>query len=408
MTADFKINIITEPETSLSAEREADIITQVLASGVVDRVHLRKPDDEPRVHRLLSLIPTGLYKKLSISYFPTLARKYGCQYHLREGEIPPAGLPYSRSCHSPEEPGADPKASYSFLSPIYDSISKPGYRQAFPPASLAGKLPSNMIALGGVTCRSIPDLWRAGFAGAAMLGEFWKNVEDARNFAHITRAIERMKRFCAGFPLQFITCSPTMEGSIASARKALKGGCRWIQLRMKDAPESLVRKGAEILADDTRAKGAILLVDDHVEIAAQVPGVDGVHLGLSDMPRTEARSLLGEDKIIGSTANTPEQALTYAPLSNYLGVGPFRYTTTKKNLAPLLGAEGIQQVSRTLLSHGLCTPVVGIGGIGLSDVNALLSTGVQGLAISGAISSAPSPSEATSQFIKKIKEYTHE
>ena len=374
---------------------------------MADRVHLRKPADESRVRNLLNLIPPRLYNRLSVSYFPALALEYGCRYHLRDGEMPPAGLPYSRSCHSLTGLGA-PGADYSFLSPVYNSISKPGYRQAFPPATLAGKLPGNVIALGGITCRNIPALWRAGFAGAALLGEFWRNVEDAADFARISGGILRMKRFCAGFPLQFITCSPTKEGSIEAARKALRGGCRWIQLRMKDAPESAVREAADILADDTRAHRAVLLIDDHVGLAARVPGVDGVHLGLTDMPRPEARLLLGEDKIIGSTANTPGQAISYAPLSNYLGVGPFRHTTTKKNLAPLLGAGGIELVSHTLLSQGHCTPVVGIGGIGHNDIVTLLSTGIQGLAISGAISSAPAPSEATSLILNEIKTYIHE
>ena len=89
---------------------------------------------------------------------------------------------------------------------------------------------------------------------------------------------------------------------------------------------------------------AILVLDDHVELVKKLE-VDGVHLGKKDMPIDQARQILGEAFIIGGTANTFEDVVQhYRAGADYLGIGPFRFTTTKKNLSPLLGLEGYASI----------------------------------------------------------------
>ena len=137
--------------------------------------------------------------------------------------------------------------------------------------------------------------------------------------------------------LQFITHRTERYSYFESARMALEGGCKWIQLRMKDAPLDEVEAVALQLKPLCKEHEAILILDDHVELAKKLE-VDGVHLGKKDMPIDQARQILGEAFIIGGTANTFEDVLLhYRAGADYLGIGPFRFTTTKQNLSPVLG-----------------------------------------------------------------------
>lgn len=401
MEADFLSIAITHPDTSLTAEREAACITRLLESGAASFVHLRKPEYPERVSRLIDLIPATLHPRLRIHRFPDIARRTGIVYHLADGETPPPGLACTRSCHSLDDALRHDGAAYRFLSPVFDSISKSGYHAAFPPALLMeSDLPPGVIGLGGVTPRDFLRLARMGFSGGAMLGWIWEEAENADAFETRVRALLSARAIVRGFRLQFITSAPTAGLTAAQALQAMRGGCRWVQVRMKDAPDSEVREAISLIGDEALRLGTAIIVDDRVELAASMPQVAGVHLGHNDMPRPEARALLGPDKIIGSTANTPEQALALAPVSDYLGVGPFRFTTTKKNLAPLLGATGIADVCASLRKAAMPVPVVAIGGILPADMPQVMDTGANGVAVSGAIHAAPSPEEATAQFLK--------
>lgn len=135
--------------------------------------------------------------------------------------------------------------------------------------------------------------------------------------------------------LQFITHFTDSYSYYDSACMALEGGCRWIQLRMKDAPVSEVEQEALRLQHLCRDYGATFIIDDHVELLKKIHA-DGVHLGKKDMPVAEARKMLGKDFIIGGTANTFEDVkMHYEAGADYIGCGPFRFTTTKKK--PLTG-----------------------------------------------------------------------
>lgn len=202
--------------------------------------------------------------------------------------------------------------------------------------------------------------------------------------------------------IQFITHSNNRYGYVDGARLALEGGCRWVQLRMKEATEAEFMAAAAEIGRLCKEHGATFVLDDHVEWVEKT-GADGVHLGKNDMPIDEARKILGNDKIIGGTANTfGDVERLYRQGANYIGCGPFRFTTTKKNLSPVLGLEGYQHIVDQMKSHGINLPIVAIGGILESDIKSILATGVSGIAVSGGILNAENPAEEMQRFLKLV------
>ena len=191
--------------------------------------------------------------------------------------------------------------------------------------------------------------------------------------------------------LQFITHATEQFTYREGAFMALEAGCKWIQLRMKDVAVETVRQLAEELKKACENHHALLIIDDYVEVAREVKA-DGVHLGKNDMPIEEARKLLGEGFIIGGTANTFEDVKRhYEAGADYLGIGPFRFTTTKKNLSPVLGLEGYRNIKQQMIEADIILPAVAIGGITVEDIPAILATGIEGIAMSGAILQAHDP-----------------
>ena len=200
--------------------------------------------------------------------------------------------------------------------------------------------------------------------------------------------------------IQFITHETETIGYVEGARMALEGGCRWIQLRMKDASDDEVRKAAAEIQPMCKAHDAIFLLDDRVELAKELKA-DGVHLGKNDMPVDEARRVLGEEFIIGGTANTFEDIERLARQgADYIGCGPFRFTTTKKNLAPVIGIEGYRDIIEKMEAAGINLPVVAIGGITADDIDDILATGVRGIAVSGTVLRAENPVAMMKQIIQ--------
>lgn len=376
---------------------EADRIAAMLDNGA-GRVHIRKPGStDADMRRLLDSIPPQYRSRLSLHDHQSLAGELGIGGAHLNGRSPVApdgfhGL-ISRSCHTIAEL-ADAKAqgcAYTFLSPVYDSISKPGYAAAFTPqdlteAAAAGIIDDTVYALGGVTPAHFDELEAIGFGGAALLGAAWTPV-------------------CADrFALQFITPDGKDRDSLAAlVADILDGGCRWVQLRCKDATPQQICRYAEAIAPLCRRVGATFILDDHVGLVAACRA-DGVHLGKNDMPVAEARRILGPGYIIGATANTAADIEAAAAAgADYIGLGPLRFTTTKKNLSPVLGHEGYAGIIGRVRAEGITLPVVAIGGIVPADIAPLKKAGADGIAISGAIATAASPAKATAEFIRQLK-----
>lgn len=205
--------------------------------------------------------------------------------------------------------------------------------------------------------------------------------------------------------LQFITHRNDRYDEISGTRAVLEGGCCWVQLRMKDAPdEEFLRVGREVRRL-CRQYGATFLLDDRVQLVTEL-GADGVHLGKNDMPPREARTLLPAGTIIGSTANTFEDIERAAAAgADYIGLGPFRFTETKRNLSPILGLEGYREIFTRCRAAGITLPVVAIGGITAADIAQILATGATGIALSGALLGAADPTEETRKIVDILKQH---
>ena len=237
--------------------------------------------------------------------------------------------------------------------------------------------------------------------------------------------------------LQFITHYTEKYSYIDSAKIALEGGCRWIQLRMKDVSEATLEHHALIIQEMCKEYGATFIIDDNVFLAKKI-NADGVHLGKNDMPITEARRILGDDFIIGATVNTFEEILkiidnvqvgtstsivteelkvhnpmvqsskfngsmVHHPMVNYFGCGPFRFTHTKQKLSPILGIEGYKEIVKKKLEQNIDIPIVAIGGIANADIPHILETGIDGIELSSSILRAENPIEEMKNIVSTIK-----
>jgi len=157
---------------------------------------------------------------------------------------------------------------------------------------------------------------------------------------------------------------------------------RFLQLRMKDAARAQWLATAREVAAICRASGAICIINDSIEIALEV-GADGAHLGQKDMDWREARRRLGPELILGGTVNRLPEAekAVLAGCLDYVGIGPLRFTKTKKELAPLQGYEGLRGLLAVL--NGI--PAWGIGGIEVDDLPIIRAMGAAGTAVCSAL-----------------------
>lgn len=203
--------------------------------------------------------------------------------------------------------------------------------------------------------------------------------------------------------LQYISQGTNAAEQIRNIREALEAGCNWIQLRFKNASTEEIKVLAKQVKEMCLSYTATFIINDHPLIAKEIKA-DGVHLGLQDMPVAEAKKIIG-DKIIGGTANTLSDVLKRVDEGcSYIGLGPFRFTTTKEKLSPVLGLEGYKKIMDELEQRQIKLPVYAIGGIGLEDIQAIMQTGVYGVAVSGIITNHPDKKLLIQQLNKFLYE----
>lgn len=190
--------------------------------------------------------------------------------------------------------------------------------------------------------------------------------------------------------LQYISQGVTAKEQDYNIQQALDNGADWIQLRWKNATNEQQRKLAEKVRALCILYRATYIINDSIVLAQQVDA-DGVHLGLEDEGIAKARHILGEGKIIGGTTNTIENVLKRIDEGcDYIGLGPYRSTSTKEKLSPILGLEGYRKIILYLKErHIHFPPIYAIGGINLADIPSLLEEGVYGIAISKTITDNP-------------------
>ena len=182
--------------------------------------------------------------------------------------------------------------------------------------------------------------------------------------------------------LHYISQGATVKEHLENIQKACQSGAELVQLRLKNVSDKKVEKAAAQAREITAHFQTRLVINDHYKIAKAVKA-DGVHLGKEDTCPKIARKDLYTWQIIGGTANTLQDCeALLAKEVDYIGLGPYRFTATKKNLSPVLGLKGYQAILDVLNTN---TPIIAIGGITTEDVKELLKTGVSGIAISGEI-----------------------
>jgi len=201
----------------------------------------------------------------------------------------------------------------------------------------------------------------------------------------------------------FISQQTATKTHVTAIEEALDAGCKLVQLRVKNQPETVVlelAQAAKTLCDKYNAK---LIINDFPLVAKSV-NAWGVHVGLQDMAVSDVRAIVGRNMIVGGTANTFEHIQQRILEGvDYVGLGPFRFTTTKEKLSPVLGLEGYQRIMDQMRSAAYYTPIVAIGGILPDDVPGLRDAGVFGVAISGALTNAVEKSNVVEQITKNYE-----
>jgi thiamine-phosphate pyrophosphorylase len=186
------------------------------------------------------------------------------------------------------------------------------------------------------------------------------------------------------------------------AINACKAGVDWIQLRIKNKSFDKwlnIAKEVKTICEQYKVK---LIINDNVKIATIV-NADGVHLGKTDIDPLEARKELGAKAIIGGTANTFDDVKTLVDKGiDYIGLGPYRFTSTKSNLSPILELQGYKEILEQCKTTNITVPIIAIGGILSQDVKELISEGVYGIAVSSAISFSKNLTETIDVFKKNI------
>lgn len=182
--------------------------------------------------------------------------------------------------------------------------------------------------------------------------------------------------------LHYISQGTTPKEHIENIQNACQSGAELVQLRLKDLSDKKILKIAEEAREITNHFQTRLIINDHYKIAKEVKA-DGVHLGLADTNPKTARKELYSWQIIGGTANSLQDCKQRIEEEvDYIGLGPFRFTSTKNNLSPILGLDGYRLIIEELKTE---TPIIAIGGITINDISEILNTGVSGVAMSGEI-----------------------
>lgn len=185
------------------------------------------------------------------------------------------------------------------------------------------------------------------------------------------------------------------HGLLETVKRAVEGGVSIVQYRSEKLNHEQQREQVLPVQRYLRSVGIPLIINDNVQLAVEIDA-DGIHIGQNDMPVSEARALIGPDKILGLTVTTPEQmAAVDTELVDYLGCGPVFPTITKEDAPPPMGVAGWSELAR--MSP---LPVVAIGGLNRERTAAIRATGLAaGVAVVSAICAAENPTLAAKELL---------
>ena len=195
--------------------------------------------------------------------------------------------------------------------------------------------------------------------------------------------------------LCFITDAGAPLAIPDQAEAAARGGAAWVQLRHKTLPDAAFAELARALIARLAPFGAMLIINDRVEVARDI-AAPGLHIGQSDGDPRDVRARIGPDMILGLSIEAEDQVADVPPGVDYLGVGPIRATGSKPDHAPPMGFDGL---ARATAQTDL--PCMAIGGLNADDVPAIQKAGCTGIAIVSAISRADDPEAAARAFVQK-------
>jgi thiamine-phosphate pyrophosphorylase len=173
----------------------------------------------------------------------------------------------------------------------------------------------------------------------------------------------------------------------------VKAGLKWVQVRIKNRTESTSNEILEI-TKICKENNVTCIINDYYDLVIPLKG-NGVHCGLKDQHPIVLYNLLGKNRIIGTTVNSVNDAKNVSEYqkSHYVGVGPYKQTTTKENLAEILTSANHQEILNTL-----SIPAIAIGGIQPEDIKEILNLGYHGIAVSSGVFCANDPIQAINNY----------
>lgn len=193
--------------------------------------------------------------------------------------------------------------------------------------------------------------------------------------------------------LMFITRSSERYSIPEEVQMALEGGCRWIQLRLEDVSDEEFRQIAAEVIPLCKESDAFLVFDNRVHLAIEM-GVHGVLLGDGDVDPLEAREMMGPEAIIGVVANSVSDIMRFKGRDiDYVELVPF---------SPVTDAEVYRDIVQQVRSAEFEPPLVATGDITVDDIPAIMSTGINGIAMGGAIINATDPVVYTAKVLEAL------
>lgn len=202
--------------------------------------------------------------------------------------------------------------------------------------------------------------------------------------------------------LHFITHDIEQHSHIEQAQIACEAGAKWIQYRCLSKADDELLVDINAIANICDDWGATLIVTNHIHLKGKAD-IQGFHIEDMDANFIALRKQLGDEYTLGGSSNTIENLMRLANEgADYAGFGPFKITTTKPSNSPLLGVQGYATAMQTLKQQGVDLPILAVGGITLQDVDALLATGVYGIAASSAINQSEDMYQAYKDFYHQL------
>lgn len=210
-----------------------------------------------------------------------------------------------------------------------------------------------------------------------------------------------MKKYISKF--HYLTQDLPHRSHLEQAQIACKAGANWVQYRcFTKSDDELIDELHQVasVCDDW---GATLILTDHYHLLDRVDA-QGVHIENMEADLKSIRERISDEKTLGASANSLEdiQRISASGVVDYIGCGPFSVTKTKPNDYPLLGVNGYLNITQNMKEQGINIPLLAVGGISNNDTEALLCTGIFGIAVSSAVNLADDPGLALKDFYKKI------